>query len=161
MPVTIEQYDTLSPLFASLDGRSEVEQAAMMQQFASMSDAEKAALAGVETAEAILGWIQGGLIPESHGKAVAKIIYLVLTGEIPQSEVAAVLQRLDIPEVSAGQIAANISTLIAPALAARSVAERPAVMPKVPPLTVQRPAVIGSNTPPRNIIDLRKPPEAS
>ena len=159
MDLSIEQYDTYSPLSAAMDGRPEVEQRSMMQSFTKLSDEEKAVLAGTGTAEAIFRMISDGTIPETHGKAVAKMIYLVLTGEIPMPSIASVLQRLDLSEAVAKQIALFIESMVAPALSARAVTSLPSTLSVVPPLTVQRPASMGPNMPPRNIIDLRKPPE--
>ncbi len=158
MEITVEEYNAYNPLSAYLDGKTDSEQGVVLGRFVNLPESEKLVLVGTDTAEAIANLIVAGTLPQSYGKAVAKIIYLVLAGEVQPAGVSALLERLGLSTPLAQQVSSVIGTLAAPVVRERAVT--PVAMPELPPLTQRVPPVMpgpdSSKTPARNIIDLRK-----
>lgn len=161
MELTIEEYDAYSPLSAYLGGKVDAEQDAILGRFSDLPEIEKSILVGTNTAQEIAALISAGILPQSHGKAVAKLIYLVVAGEVPITSVDALMVNLGLTAARARDISSWINTLVSPVISERVV--EIASMPELPPLTQKIPPVVpapdSSKPTGRNIIDLRKQQE--
>lgn len=158
MTLSIEEYNSYNPLSAYLEGKSGVEKDVILERFANLQETEKLILVGTNTAETIATLISAGTLPQNFGKAVAKIIYLVLNGEVPLTGVDELLERLGLPAVQSQQVSITIDSIVAPIISVR--ASESASMPELPPMTQKIPPVApapdSSKAAGRNIIDLRK-----
>ena len=158
----IEDYERYSPLSAALSGRDDTARALVYEKFNKLPDEVSDVLVDVSTADTIQSWEQQGIFPATHGAAVAKLVALVILGEVSSEQVPELLKRLNLDPTTVQRTSEAIKSITAPALAFIQGYQTPASLgeTEVPPLSVQRPVPMGSNTAPRNIIDLRKPPEA-
>lgn len=162
MEIPIEQYHALNPLSAYLDQKSEVQRIDIATKFTKLSDTGRGIIIDTETVEKILALIAQGVIPETHGKAVAIMIALATFGDITNDQFVPLLEKLGLPNAQAQQTAGVMDELLRPLLAERQI-EVPD-MTELPPMTRPMeegpkpltPSVPKAKVPERNIIDLKQ-----
>ena len=163
MELSLEQYDALSPLFAYLDQKSEAQQHDILTKFGDLSKVGRTILAGTETADKIFTLISRGIIPETHGKAVAIMIALVAFGDITTDQLVPLLEKLGLNNTQAQQTAENMNAILQPLLIEKQA--EPIEMTALPPMTRPMeegpkpltPSVPKINVPAKNVVDLRNP----
>jgi len=105
-----------------------------------------------DTARAIASLIEKGIIPQSHGVAVARLIAFVALGHVTQEQIPVLLERIGLSNTAAvsDELSGGVLKLLEKAR------KEPLLAPKpVAPLAVRRP-MVGPPPRPPAIIDLRK-----
>lgn len=164
-PITL-----LTPFAAAIHGKDADGQGRFWQRLGKQPLPVREFVTSPETAKALDKLVKQGIIPESHGIAVARLIALIALNEVDASQSAQLLERIGIPDSSAAAEALRKEVLVRldeahervrkyPGLAhPETTIPKSSVLPKlVPPLTVRAPAAGPMGKPPA-IIDLRKQP---
>ncbi|MCC6405022.1 MAG: hypothetical protein IT405_01405 [Candidatus Yanofskybacteria bacterium] len=152
-----------SPYIAAIADKDDAQLRAFAEKFAAQNESDRTFLTSPETALAIKRLVEEGVIPEEYAIATAKIVAFVVLREVPLSSVPQLLERIGLASPQAQNAATAITQLLQPLIAARAAAETPEQLPELPPMTTKIPPAPqqhSSNTPPRNIIDLRNKPAA-
>lgn len=145
-----------SPYIALTEGKSFEELAPFLERFSNLSDDARNVIASPETAKKIFALVSEGVVGEEYAVAVAKTVAFLVMGDVTSEQLPGLLAKLGI--LNGDALAKEIVGIATPPPAPVA----PPILKSVPPLTVQRPlAPMGSNAAPRNIIDLRKPPQAT
>ncbi len=150
-----------SPYFAGLSGKTDAERDELERRIDALPRQLKEILFSEDTDQRLRAAMQQAGVPDTFTVALAKIIFLGVLGDIPLTDFNGLLGKIGLDATQSAAMSTALADILSPVAVDRAAVAVPASMPKVPPLTVQRPATIGSNTPPRNIIDLRKPPETT
>ena len=156
----LEQEYRYSPYFAGIWGKTEDEIHALELRIDELPDLVREFVMKEDTDAQLRGAMRDAGVPEQYSVALAKIIFLITLGDVPADSVETLLQKLKLDQVQSRAMAVSLSKILAPIISMKAAASIPRKLPSVPPLTVQRPSPMGSIGKPRNIIDLRKPPEA-
>ena len=153
----IESYERYSPLSAALAGRDENAQKLIYEKFNRLPDEVTDILVDVSTADKIQQWEQQGMFPPTHSSAVAKLVALVVLGEVSSSQVSDLLSKLNLDAASVQKTTEAIASIAAPAMSYLQGLQSPASLgeTELPPLTVQRSAANQPELPP-NVVDLRQ-----
>lgn len=124
---------------------------ALAKHFSQQSASVKEIIASPKTAEGIKTLLESRHVDEVYALAIAKIVGYVALGEIPVSQIAALLKKLEVPE----------SDILAPEI--ERIATKPTEAPPAPspekltevsPLRVTTPANAEPQGP--NVINLRR-----
>ncbi|MCC6934492.1 MAG: hypothetical protein IT406_02265 [Candidatus Yanofskybacteria bacterium] len=165
-PEVIE-YISLSPYAAALQGKDPIDRELFGLVFDDLPEPVKDTLTDPTTVETIKQWARDGLFPATHAPAIAKLIGLVALDEVAFEAIPQLLERIGLSRDQAGRTTAAITKLLQALTDARAneTAEEaaPQELRELPPLTQRVPPQgphSGTETPARNIIDLRKKPEA-
>lgn len=155
--VVIEDTDC-SPYAAMTAGRNPEELAVFFDRFVQLPPPVRSFLTSLEVIEKIKGMNVALHIPPTHTVAVSKIIAFVALGDVSISDITNLLIKLNIEPVLAEEINHNLLTILEPIIAERAKEALPSQLPELPPMTTKIPPIptVSTNTPARNIIDLRK-----
>lgn len=148
-----------SPYFAGMSGKSGAEADALEHRIDELPQSLKELLLSEETDAKLRAAMQQAGVSDSYQVALAKVIFLAVLGDLPLSGFDELLGNIGLEEAPAHAMSLGLADILAPVAATRAKAASPPEMPRVPPLTVQRPQSGSPSGAPRNIIDLRKPPE--
>jgi hypothetical protein len=139
-------------LGAAAQGRGPAERRELSLELAGTSAEMQALAASPSTGALTQRLVRSGVLPETHAVAVGRIVYFLCVGKLQPPQVAATLERIGLPPLSATTVAQEISRLL-PAQAPAPISAPPPPEPIAAPVTrTVRPVPTPSG---RNIIDLR------
>src|ERR1043166_1186638 len=99
----------LAPFIAAMQEKDEDDQFLLSAVFFSLSDKSQDVLVGEQTLQLLKQWNVEGLIPDTHLKAVSKLIGLAtLDDEVPASEIPNILSKIGIPQEQAAVLGQKI-----------------------------------------------------
>ncbi|HUO75895.1 MAG TPA: hypothetical protein VMU12_03210 [Candidatus Paceibacterota bacterium] len=142
-----------SPYIALTQGKNPEELSPFFEQFVALPLNKREIITSPDVARRILTLLSTFSVGEEYAVAIAKLVGFLVLGDVAADQVPGLLTKLGI--ANSEQLSASIVQIATP----KPMEEPAPTLKTVPPLTVQRPASMGPNMPPRNIIDLRKPPE--
>lgn len=151
-----------APYFALLEGRDANQTTEFNDKYDAQPEVVREFLLSPASADLIVALMKSGVLPDSHGTAVAKLLGMLAMGDVTEDQVGPLLLKLGIPQSSAAVISEHFTAILKPVVAGRIAQIAQQKLRQIQPLT-QR---IGSPLPPppinapesasRNIIDLRE-----
>jgi len=152
---------SFNPYFAGLSGKSGADADALEDRIEALPSAVRDFLFSPELPEQLSSLAQSVQLPEQYSVALAKIVFLIIIGDVPLSVTGQLLGKLGIDPQMAATLASSLDQILKPLIAARAQQSVAQGMRPLEPLT-QRIGVPTppptSNAPARNIIDLRNKP---
>jgi len=161
LPDDTLQFIQYAPYFALIEGKSPEQLAVFDAKYDSLPEPVRQFLLAPETSDAVAKMFADQLFPSSHAIAIGKLLGMVAMGDVRIEQVPALLEKLGLSTSSAATIRDRFSSALEPLISSRTRLSAPQTLKRLPPLTQQIPSrpPPTSNTPARNIIDLRNKPQ--